>query len=160
MFTETLMRLLHQEPFLSIDTVVWDLDGCLGPLPGWDPDTLLERYIVEAGVIRQTVLTLQRHRIDSILVSRNAAFCGAAYIDANKQVGEVLLMPSYPCSRTRRDVAKTQLIEHDDPSRVLLIDDSKDECLLAAETGSVAFHLPTVAVDAIPKLKFMVLDGR
>lgn len=155
------MRLLHQEPFLSIDTIVWDLDGCLGPLPGWNLEAqLLESYIVDAGAMRQTMLTLKRHGIDSILISRNAAFCGAAYEDANKQVGEVLLMPSYPCSRTRRDMAKTQFVGHDDPSRVLLIDDSESECLLAAETGSVAFHVPTVAVHAIPQLKFRVLDGR
>ena len=148
--TASLLNLL-QYSFPSVDTIVWDLDGTLGPMPGWNGRDDLFEYIVRPLELHSLLDLLQRCGIDNVLVSRNGMFCKTHYADSQQEFEMFGFDAVLPCYRRR---SHSKVREFEQPRHVLLIDDNKQECIEACRDGAFAIHIKDVALDALPRLNY------
>ena len=159
MLAEALVELLETASLTNITVVVFDLDMCLGPYPGWDhAHQRLDQYVDRPHEIRNTVNALKKRGITCVLISRNLGFCDPYFEASAKQVWDVLGMRSARNARIR-NIPKTMMINAH-PSTVLLIDDTEKECTMAKSVGSVAFHVEYPMMDRIYHLDFKVHAGQ
>jgi hypothetical protein len=131
-----------------VHTIAWDLDGTLGPLPGW-MGWLVASYIVRPGQLAEAMATL-RHTdgVKHVLVSRNGLCCGAMLpftraIFTAAGFDEVLACyRARPHSKVRQFPAATR-------AGVLLIDDQAAECAEAVADGAQALQVHAPIMDAV-----------
>ena len=145
---------LHREG-AKIRVVVWDLDGTLGELPGWEPDRheRVADYVVGLGSIQRLLRRLSAMGVRNILASRNGMFCTSVSRDglhpacaAPETVNQFLELGFDEvggCYAQQTSLSKVRLaldwLPHDET--VLLLDDQAWECELAAKHGAYAIEL-------------------
>ena len=135
--------------FPNVTTIVWDLDGTLGPMPGWDGEIDLNQYITRPIELRMLLNDLSVHRgIYHVLASRNGMLCDPHYDTTSRLFRNMGFHDVLGCYRKYRT---SKVIEFAKPRKsVLLIDDNVQECIQAARDGAFAIHIRTMAIDAIP----------
>jgi hypothetical protein len=120
-----------------LETIVWDLDGTLGKLPGW-AGTNLTDYI---GFDIKALLSFlsKQYGIKNVLVSRNGVFCDNDFYDAVPLFQKLGFNVVEQCFRKQPQRSKTDPFEQKDT--VMLIDDQWYECERALDEGCHAMHL-------------------
>lgn len=142
-----LLGLLHSS-FPNVNTIVWDLDGTLGPMPGWDGTGRVAEYLTRPYELSILLTTLAATRgTYNVLGSRNGMFCGEYYPPTRSTFQQLGFRSVLPCYRQRQH---SKVKAFDNPRSVLLIDDNVQECIWAAQDGAFALHVKDVALDAIP----------
>lgn len=130
-----------------VQTIVWDLDGTLGDMPGWNGTMPLTKYIHQLDSLRILLAHLTNaYGIRHLLVSRNAMFCGDRYIESREFFKTIGFHGVLNCYR-RRSHSKVE--ELSNPERCLLIDDQWPECIWAVTSGSTALHVKRPFFDAL-----------
>lgn len=143
MAADAVDRMMDLPDLQNIDVIVWDLDGTLGPMPGWGGDEPLKKYIYPTRLrALKTILGRLRrvYSVHNVLVSRNGMFCHPHYPGAAMEAKELGFDEVQACSRQNYRKPKTTYVKGVKvaPERILLFDDLREECVLAAGAGSTA----------------------
>lgn len=136
---ENLHKLLNTQQLSHIRAIVFDLDGTLGPLPGWNGKEPLLKYITYPDLFLEMVRSLKD--IHVVLVSRNGMFCGYNHMFHGYPQAKALGFDQVVhCSKGYPNTPKTMFLDQFEPHDVLLFDDQVTECRMAAAIGSYAIH--------------------
>lgn len=127
----------HQQ----IKFIVWDLDETLGPSPGWSTGSL-RNYVYHPVTLKNLIEWIwQTFGVKSTIVSRNSAFCGNMLFNTAQECLQLGFHGVGKCPRAQMNRAKTDFIRIN-PDKVLLLDDQRIECQMAANHGSFAILCP------------------
>jgi len=141
----------HFEHLLNLDSdilhVVWDLDGTLGRLPGWEGEALDE--YVERLPLLQKLLAIVRLRRGgaNILCSRNALFCDDHYSWSGQDFRGLGMDAVLKCYRFNRGSKVHEMQPFG--GRRFLIDDQAAECERAAQEGAWAMQVHAPIMQAL-----------
>ena len=139
LFVPQLFERLPAHKLAGIKTIVWDLDGTLGKMPGWDGNTPLCEYIDNCGSLTGLLQWLAaNYGIRHLLVSRNGMFCDSLFVPTRDKFRRLGFHGVLPCYR-RREHSKVFALQ--DLKTVLLVDDQLAECEWAVRDGASAMHV-------------------
>ncbi len=121
----------------KLKTIVWDLDGTLGALPGWN-GTNLNKYI---GFDLKTLLSFltNEYHIQNVLISRNGMFCDDEFSKTIPMFLKLGFDKVEKCYQQQPNRSKTSSFRA--KRTVMLIDDQYYECERAINEGCHAMHL-------------------
>lgn len=153
-----LSRLMAHLPH-PIRAVVWDLDGTLGPLPGWDGRSPVHQYCTDVDALRRTLRWLRRQGVVSVMASRNGMFCELDDLRATPATRQQFVDLGFDlvggCYAQERGTTKVAaVVRRFGRGAVLLLDDQRHECARAAEQGAYALQLHAPATEALPAGRF------
>ena len=131
-----------------VHTIAWDLDGTLGPLPGWHGE-LFSRYAVRPGQLAAAMTRLRRdHGVRHVLVSRNGLCCGAMLPYTRLVFDAAGFDEVLDCYRVRPH-SKVLGFPLAKRSGVLLFDDQASECAAAVADGAQAVQVHAPIMEAV-----------
>jgi hypothetical protein len=140
--------------------MVWDLDGTLGPQPGWNgPPVPLSAYIGAPEVLKATLATLASWDIRHILSSRNAMVCGPDLGPTAAEFAQYGFHAVADCPRAYMDRSKVLDIHEEERIHTLLIDDRHSECKRAVADGAHALYLKDPDNSSAPALNAVGVLG-
>lgn len=156
---------LFRESLARIKVIAWDLDGTLGPMPGWDGEMPVCNYVLSCQHLADILTHLtNRYNVYHVLVSRNGMFCGETFTHASSMFLDLGFHRVLSCYRdceyskvaTLTVAALTS--ELYPQQSVLLIDDQIAECVSAAEDGAVAMHVREPVLHALRSGNFALIS--
>lgn len=138
----------------NIKTVIFDLDGTLGPLPGWAQGNVLA-YIKRIALIRVLLKRLRAKGVMLALVSKNGMLCSP---ETFTKARAALLGLGFDhveyCNRRRPESKTTPFSVSHGPgggAGCLLIDDQAIECAKANAHGAHAILVTKPVGDSMAK---------
>lgn len=139
---------LVQQQKPRVHTIAWDLDGTLGPLPGWHGE-LLSRYVVRPAQLAEAMTRLRRdHGVRHVLVSRNGLCCGAMLPYSQLAFAAAGFDEVLNCYRVRPH-SKVLGFPATERAGVLLFDDQAGECAEAVADGAQAVQVHAPIMEAV-----------
>lgn len=150
------------DTYSPVSAIVWDVDGTLGPLPGWQGDGHVWHYTVRPQTIRNALHMLKSKGIASIVASRNGMFCEIDSSRPSPSTYRQFLDMGFTivggCYRTEPDTSKVEapINMFGQSGNVILFDDQVEECRRAAQQGAVGVCLNDVIARSLPANNYRV----
>lgn len=152
--------LVMQPKLRHIHTIVWDLDGTLGPVPGWSGGNVpLLHYVGFPSALRDVLNYLDLvYGIRHVISSRNGMVCGDNLAVSTPQFDQLGFHQVDVCPRNRMNTSKVADRHTWERAGTLLIDDRLSECQAATRDGAYALWIPNGNV-AAPALEAILTQN-
>lgn len=150
-----LVTLLETRPWIT--TVAFDVDGTLGPLPGWNGQVPLTEYVADPAKLQRLLQILDARLIRTVVVSRNGMFSTHLHPQGAEQILQMGFDDVKEGYRSELRVY-TKVDEFPEPGRVLLIDDRESECRAAVGVGATAMWVHRPMLEALETGDYNVLE--